>query len=92
MFSIPPLGSSGTAARRFFYGPGMNNFDLALLKSVRLTESKSLQIRFETFNTFNHAQFFGAGAVNGVIGTPAFGKVVSADDSRLIQIAAKFMF
>jgi hypothetical protein len=92
LFSIPPLGSSGTAARRFFYGPGMNNFDLALLKSVRLTESKSLQIRFETFNTFNHAQFFGAGAVNGVIGTPAFGQVVSADDPRLVQISAKFTF
>jgi hypothetical protein len=92
LFSIPPLGSSGTAARRFFYGPGMNNFDLALLKNVRLSESKSLEIRLETFNTFNHAQFFGAGGVNGVIGTPAFGQVVSADAPRLIQIAAKLIF
>ncbi len=92
LFSIPPLGSSGTAARRFFYGPGMNNLDLALLKNVRLSETKSLEIRLETFNTFNHAQFFGAGAVNGVIGTPAFGKVVSADAPRLVQIAAKLIF
>jgi hypothetical protein len=92
LFSIPPLGSSGTAARRFFYGPGMNNFDLAILKNVPLSESKSFEIRLETFNTFNHTQFFGAGAVNGVIGTPAFGQVVSAEPPRLIQIAAKFVF
>jgi hypothetical protein len=92
LFTIPPLGSSGSAARRFFYGPDMNNFDLALLKSVPLGESKLLQIRLETFNTFNQTQFFGAGAVNGIIGTPAFGKVVSADASRLIQVAARLTF
>jgi hypothetical protein len=89
-FSIPPLGGSGTAANRFFYGPGIDNFDLALLKDLRLTESKSLQFRLETFNTLNHAQFFGAGAVNGVIDTPAFGQVTSAAAPRLVQVAAKF--
>lgn len=57
LFSVPPLGSTGTAAHRFFYGPGMENFDVALLKNLRLRESRSLQFRLETFNTFNHAQF-----------------------------------
>ncbi|MGA2577586.1 MAG: carboxypeptidase regulatory-like domain-containing protein [Bryobacteraceae bacterium] len=92
LFSVPELGEMGTAAHRFFYGPGMANFDIALLKTVPLTESKALQFRMETFNTFNHAQFFGAGSVNGVIGSPAFGTVVSADAPRLVQLAAKFTF
>jgi hypothetical protein len=92
LFSAPALGQMGTAAHRFFYGPGMANFDIALLKAVPLTESKSLQFRLETFNTFNHAQFFGAGSVNGAIGDPAFGTVVSADAPRLVQLAAKFSF
>ena len=92
LFSVPALGEMGTAARRFFYGPGMANFDMALLKTVPLGESKALQLRLETFNTFNHAQFFGAGSVNGVVGSPAFGTVVSADAPRLVQLAAKFTF
>jgi hypothetical protein len=92
LFGVPALGSAGNAAHRFFCGPGMANFDIALLKDLRLTEVKSLQFRVETFNTFNHAQFFGAGAVNGVIGTSSFGDVVSADSPRLVQIAAKFVF
>ena len=52
------LGTQGNARRRFFYGPGINNFDVALHKMTRLTETKSLEFRFEAFNTFNHAQFY----------------------------------
>jgi hypothetical protein len=92
LFSLPTLGQLGTAAPRFFYGPGMNNFDLALLKNLLLTESKSVQFRVEAFNAPNHAQFFGAAAVNGNITSPSFGRVVGADAPRLIQVAAKFYF
>ncbi len=43
--SLPALGQLGTAAPRFFSGSGINNFDLALMKSQRLTESNRLEIR-----------------------------------------------
>ena len=92
LFSLPSLGSAGTAARRMFYGPGMENFDIALSKSIRLGETRALQIRVETFNTFNHAQFFGPATVNGEITSTAFGQVVSADSPRLIQLGAKLTF
>ena len=91
-FSENTLGTPGTAKRRFFYGPGMDNYDIALLKNVRLTESKSLQFRLEGFNIFNHAQFFGPQSVDGNIGSSAFGQVVSADSPRLVQLGAKFFF
>jgi len=39
-FSENALGTPGSARRRFFYGPGMDNYDIALLKNVPLTESK----------------------------------------------------
>ena len=58
-FGDNALGTPGTAKRRFFSGPGLDNYDMALLKTVGLTESKSLQFRLEGFNIFNHAQFFG---------------------------------
>ena len=92
LFSLPALGQLGTAAPRFFYSPGINNFNLALLKNLFFTESKWLQFRVEAFNTPNHAQFFGAATVNGNITSPSFGKVIGADAPRLIQLAAKFYF
>ncbi len=91
-FAENALGEPGTAKRRFFYGPGMNNFDIALLKTVPLTESKSLQFRIEGFNAFNHAQFFGPQAVDGNIGSSTFGNVISATAPRLVQFGAKFLF
>lgn len=56
----------------------MDNYDMALHKITRLRESKTLEIRFETFNTFNHAQFFGPNAVNGNIDSATFGYVTQA--------------
>jgi hypothetical protein len=91
-FSENALGTPGTARRRFFYGPGMDNYDMALLKNVRLTESKSLQLRLEGFNVFNHTQFFGPQAVDGNIDSSTFGQAVSATSPRLVQLGAKFLF
>jgi hypothetical protein len=92
LFNLPDPGSLGTAARRFFYGPGMLNFDVALRKTVRLSESRSLELRWEAFNVFNHAQFYGAAAVNGNISSAGFGQIVNAAAPRQIQMAAKFVF
>ena len=92
MFSENALGTPGTASRRFFSGPGMANFDIALLKNLRLTESKSLQIRLEGFNAFNHAQFFGPRAVDGNIDSSTFGQAIKAAAPRLVQAGVKFLF
>jgi hypothetical protein len=92
LFSDNALGTPGDASRRYFHGPGMENFDMALLKNLRITESKSLQFRIEAFNVFNHAQFFGPQAVDGNISSATFGHVVSAIAPRLVQVGAKFTF
>jgi hypothetical protein len=92
LFGLPELGRLGTAARRFFYGPGMVNFDLAVHKQVPLGEGKRLELRVEAFNAFNHAQFFGAAAVNGNIQSGSFGQVLSAMLPRVVQVAAKIHF
>jgi hypothetical protein len=92
LFSENALGTPGDASRRYFHGPGMVNFDMAVLKSVRLTEAKSLQLRVEAFNVFNHAQFFGPQAVDGNISSGTFGQIVSAGAPRLVQAGVKFVF
>jgi len=91
-FSLPALGQLGNAPRRMFYGPGIQNFDLALIKHVTFDKRRNLEIRLEAFNVFNHPQFYGAGAVDGNIVSPTFGEIESAAAPRFIQLAAKFTF
>ncbi len=92
LFAPETLGQLGNAARRFFYGPGIENFDMQITKRVPISESRSCDIRAEAFNVFNHAQFYGPAAVDGEINDPNFGRVVSAAAPRLIQVAVKFHF
>ena len=85
-------GQQGNAKRRIFYGPGIENYDASLQKSVRFRDARSLDFRFEAFNVFNHSQFFGPAAIDGQEEDPNFGSIVSAAAPRLIQLAAKFAF
>jgi hypothetical protein len=91
-FSLNAPGTPGDAKRRFFHGPGAENFDMALAKSLSISESKSLLFRVEAFNLFNHTQFNGPTAVDGNIGSSTFGNVISAAPPRILQAAAKFNF
>ena len=92
LFSPNALGTFGNASRRFFYGPGINNYDMALRKVTRITESSSLEFRFETFNTFNHAQFDGASAVDGNRDDATFGHILRSQPGRVSQVALKLQF
>jgi hypothetical protein len=89
LFTPENLGQFGNAKRRFFSGPGINNWDMALAKKIRLTETKSVELRGEFFNVFNHAQF---DTPSGLINSSTFGVVTSANDPRIGQVAAKFEF
>jgi len=57
VFSQPALGLYGNSARNSVRAPGINNFDPAAFKNVRITERLLWQVRFESFNVFNHTQF-----------------------------------
>jgi Carboxypeptidase regulatory-like domain/TonB dependent receptor len=89
LFSDEPVGQIGDSRRRFFHGPGINNWDIALLKTTRLTESKSLEFRFEAFNIFNHNQFQNP---SSNVDSGNFGLVTTANDPRIMQAALKFLF
>ena len=100
-FTFETVGQIGNANRQFFHGPGLNNWDMALLKNTNFTESKTLQLRFEAFNVFNHAQFVNPSGsinsglpviVNGVNEGGSFGVVTGARAPRIMQVAVKFLF
>jgi hypothetical protein len=80
--------------RRYFSGPGIDNYDMALLKSTTITESTKLQFRAEAFNVFNHAQFANPNGLVNNTGQGGFGYVTStgANNPRIMQVALKFLF
>jgi hypothetical protein len=96
-FAAAPIGVEGNANRRFFHGPGINNWDMALLKTTQLTERINLQFRAELYNVFNHAQFL---TPSGIItynlqGQPNpnnMGLVPGTTPGRIGQLSLKLNF
>ena len=78
--------------------PGFNNHDLSLFKKFNLrSENRTLEFRWETFNTFNHTQFSTVGtaaayAADGTQTNTTFGRVTAAKDGRKMMFGLKFSF
>jgi hypothetical protein len=89
VFSGELLGVPGNANRRFFHGPGLNNWDMSLFKNTHFSERISMDIRVEFFNIFNHAQFTNP---VGNFSRGSFGDVTKARDPRIGQLAVKIHF
>jgi hypothetical protein len=90
-FGAPTIGTEGNAGRDIIHGPGLNNFDFAVMKDTQITESTRIELRFEFFNIFNHTQFDPNG-INTDFNSSAFGTETAAHDPRIIQLAAKVYF
>ena len=88
-FRLPAVGSYGSAGRNIMSGPGRWNLDCALFKSVTLREQMKLQIRWELFNTFNHANLLNPRAN---IGAARVGAIDSTSDPRIMQVGARVTF
>jgi Carboxypeptidase regulatory-like domain len=89
LFTPEALGQLGNSSRRFFHGPGQQNWDLGIVKDLPFTETKKLEFRAEFFNIFNHTNFQ---QPEGDIINSSFGFVTSANDPRIGQLAVKFLF
>jgi len=79
----------GNGGRNTVRGPGFARTDLSLFKNVALPVGHQIQVRVEAFNLFNQTRF---GQPGIQIGTVNFGKITSAEDGRIIQLAAKYSF
>ena len=56
-FAIPAAGTYGSAGRNILRASGLNQFDVALHKTVKASERFSVQFRAELFNVYNHPNF-----------------------------------
>ncbi len=90
-FSLPASGAWGNLPKGSIRGPGRDNWDLSLFKNFVFNEARGtmFELRFESFNTFNHTQF---NAVSSTFSNSNFGQVTSAWDPRVFQLGAKLYF
>jgi hypothetical protein len=88
----------GSVSKAPIYGPGLNNWDIALFKTFQLcSETRRLQFRIEGFNIFNHTQYTGVANTSSfsaanVSGTANFGQFNGAAPSRRFQAGLKLYF
>ncbi len=85
----PNVATWGNLGFDGVWGPGRDNWNVALFKNFNVTERLRFELRFESFNTFNHPQMNG---VDTTLGDTDFGKVTSAYDPRVFQLGAKVFF
>jgi len=82
----PRFGNSG---RNILTGPGIQEWDVSLIKRNQVTEKLNLEFRAEFFNIFNHPNF---GLPGATIDTQSAGVITSAASPRDIQLGLKLKF
>jgi hypothetical protein len=89
-FSTPPASAPfGNLSRNAFRAPTYEQWDLAVNKDFRITESARVQFRSEFFNVLNHTNF---GPPNPISNSTAFGTITTAAPPRQIQFSLKLLF
>lgn len=84
-----PNQGFGTTRKDAVVGPGLFNFNMSLFKTFSMTERVRFELRFESFNTFNHTEF---NAVDFNSGDKNFGAATTTYDPRVLQLGGKISF
>jgi hypothetical protein len=88
--AVPDTGTRpGNAGRNTVRGPGFARTDLSLFKNIDLSGPHRVQVRIEAFNLFNQTRF---GQPGNQISTANFGRIITSDDGRIMQLALKYSF
>lgn len=95
-FASAPLGVLGNSARNSIYYPGINNWDIGLYRDIYFTESKYIELRLETYDTFNIPQF--GKPITDINQPGLFGRITSVQpgstngNGRVVQLGGKIYF
>ena len=82
-------GTYGNAGRNSLVGPGSFDMDMAAMRHIMLGERTYFELRVEAFNVLNRTTFQNPGTT---LSSQNFGRVLSANDPRILQFALKFVF
>jgi hypothetical protein len=82
----------GNASKDAIVGPGRVNFTTSLYKNFEITERVKFELKFESFNTFNHTEWQNINTNYNPNGNAAFGTVTSSWDPRSLQLGGRIAF
>ncbi len=90
-FAAPLPFTYGNSAYNLLFGPRYQEWDISLAKNTNLGERAKLQLRVDTFNTFNHPNFANP---NATLSNPStFGRITSTTgEPRTLALGAKLQF
>jgi hypothetical protein len=83
------IGHFGSSRPGAILGPGYQRWDTSLIKNVKFGERLGLQLRLETFNTFNHGSPSG---IDTGVDDGSYGAVNGWHDPRTVQLGVKVKF
>ena len=89
-FAVAAAGTLGNLGRANVPGPGYFGIEMAVSRIFRLRESMSLEARGEAFNLTNSVRLNAPVTTRG--STATFGKILGAQDPRIMQVALKLLF
>ena len=88
-FALPAVGTNGNMGRANVEGPSTWQFDMALARMIRLTDSQGLEFRIEAYNVTNS---FRPGNPVTALNSSQFGQIRTALDPRILQFGLKYVF
>jgi hypothetical protein len=88
-FAMPARGQFGNAGRNVLDGPGFATINASVLKDTAVTETLVVQFRAEAFNLLNRTNY---DLPDIFLGSPTFGRVLSAQSARRVQLGLKLLF
>ncbi len=88
-FTPNALGTFGNLSRNAARGPGYFEFDAAVDRLFPIHETLNGELRLDVFNVLNWVNF---GNPNGTLSSSNFGKITTANDPRILQLAVKLHF
>jgi hypothetical protein len=91
-FQLNGPGTYGNAGRSIIQIPGLWNVDVALMRSVRIRERETLEIRADAFNVMNHPSAAQTAGLHTAMNDPLFGTITTATDPRILQFSLKLKF
>ena len=88
-FGRPANGMYGNSGVGILRGPGSIQIDMGLTRKFRVRENHAIEFRAEAFNLPNHMN---PGNPGTTLNSTTFGRIQSASDPRIMQLALKYVF
>jgi outer membrane receptor protein involved in Fe transport len=88
-FSMPTFGTFGNSGRNTLTGPRFQTINVAVVRHLRVGHSAMIDLRAEVFNLLDHVNY---DLPDVYLGSPTFGRILSAGSPRRIQFGIRTTF